>query len=227
MQLINFLKRVRKTFLTNYRRTYYSQFGEDTILRELLGKKRGGFYVDVGCYHPKKFSNTYMLHKQGWSGVNIDMEEEKIALFRLARPNDFNKVAAVSDVRQQVTVRRDRRHSLGSTIVPGLLAKEDPSLETLNVETRTLDEILGQSPWSGHEIDVISIDCEGHDFQVLKSLSLDTYQPKVVIVESHSRDIEAIIAGPMYQYLVDRNYTLRSWMHLSLVFVLEGSYADC
>jgi hypothetical protein len=224
---MNFLKRIRKTFLTNYRRTYYAQFGEDTILRELIGKKRGGFYVDVGCYHPKKFSNTYMLHTRGWNGVNIDMEQEKVNLFRLARPRDFNVVAAVSDVRQQVTIHRDRPHSLGSTIVPGLLPKEDPNLAPLTLVTRSLDEILGASPWAGKEIDVISIDCEGHDFQVLKSLSLATYRPKVIIIESHARDIEAIVAGPMYQYLVGQQYALRSWMHLSLVFVLKGSYADC
>jgi FkbM family methyltransferase len=226
MHPIEFLKRVRKTFLTNYRRTYYSQFGEDTILRELLRKRRDGFYVDVGCYHPKKFSNTYMLRSLGWRGVNIDMEEEKIQLFRLARPQDFNVVAAVSDVRQQVTIHRDRLHSLGSTIVPGLLAKEDAGLETLSLQTRTLDDILAESPLAGKPIDVLSIDCEGHDFQVLKSLSLATYQPKVIIVESHARDIEAIVAGPMYQYLVGQRYALRSWMHLSLVFVLQGSYAD-
>jgi len=29
----------------------YSQFGEDIILQKLL-KKKGGFYVDVGAYHP-------------------------------------------------------------------------------------------------------------------------------------------------------------------------------
>ena len=72
----DFLARVRKAFITDFVRTYYSQFGEDTILRELLGKKRGGVYVDVGCYHPRKFSNTYLLHRRGWSGVNIDMEDQ-------------------------------------------------------------------------------------------------------------------------------------------------------
>ena len=36
-------------------RTYYSQFGEDAVLRELIGKRHPkSSYLDIGCYHPKK-----------------------------------------------------------------------------------------------------------------------------------------------------------------------------
>jgi len=56
------IKLIRKAFITNFIGVHYSQFGEDIVLRELLKKEyKKGFFVDVGCYHPKKFSNTYML----------------------------------------------------------------------------------------------------------------------------------------------------------------------
>ena len=51
---------------------------EDLNILNFFKNKRDGFYVDVGCFHPKKHSNTYFLYKRGWRGVNIDMEEEKI-----------------------------------------------------------------------------------------------------------------------------------------------------
>jgi FkbM family methyltransferase len=224
--IFDYLAKVRKTFVTNFVRIYYSQFGEDTVLRELLGKKQDGVYVDVGCYHPKKYSNTYLLHKRGWSGVNIDMEEEKIALFRLARPHDYNVVAAISDAKREAVVFRDRSHSLGTSIVPGQIKADRDDLEELTVETKTLDEILSETRYAGRQIDVISIDCEGHDFPVLQSLSLKTYRPKIIIIESQDREIESIVASDMYRYLKSAGYRLRSWMHLSLLFVLEGSYAD-
>ena len=57
--MIKKLKLFNKAFLTNFIKFHYSQFGEDIILREILKKEiTNGFYVDVGCYHPKKFSNT-------------------------------------------------------------------------------------------------------------------------------------------------------------------------
>ena len=44
-------------------RKYYSQFGEDAVLREIIGtKSQKGTYLDIGCYHPRKHSNTYFLY---------------------------------------------------------------------------------------------------------------------------------------------------------------------
>src|SRR3989344_3238767 len=36
----------------------YTPFGEDLIIDKLLGKKKRGFYVDIGAYDPIRFSNT-------------------------------------------------------------------------------------------------------------------------------------------------------------------------
>jgi len=49
----------------------YSMYGEDLFIKEFFKKKQIGFYVDVGCYHPIDGSNTYLLYKKGWKGVNI------------------------------------------------------------------------------------------------------------------------------------------------------------
>src|SRR5690349_18388101 len=79
----------------------FSQFGEDIGLAKWfdeLFRIQRGIYVDVGAYHPIHFSNTLLLHKKGWRGVNIDMNADKIALFNKFRPDDVNVHAAVSNV---------------------------------------------------------------------------------------------------------------------------------
>ena len=86
-----YLKLLRQTFFKKVNTDFFSQFGEDRVLMEILKKKMNkGFYVDVGCYHPKKHSNTYLLNKKGWKGINIDIEKKKIRVFEMARPNDIN-----------------------------------------------------------------------------------------------------------------------------------------
>ena len=100
----------RLTFLKKINKNFYSQFGEDKILNELIPNNfTNGLYVDVGCFHPKKYSNTYMLFRRGWRGINIDMEKNKIASFNLARPNDYNFLGAISDKIEKVKIYRNQK----------------------------------------------------------------------------------------------------------------------
>ena len=72
-----------------------SQFGEDKKIIKLFNKS--GIYLDIGCFHPIRHNNTYLMYKLGWSGINIDLNPLSIKLFNFARPRDINICAAVSD----------------------------------------------------------------------------------------------------------------------------------
>ena len=78
----------------------FSQFGEDTLILEYLsGKKfvkRSNFFVDIGAYHPSRFSNTKLLSLLGWTGINVDPNPDSISLFEKARPKDINLNVGVS-----------------------------------------------------------------------------------------------------------------------------------
>ena len=219
------LKLFRKAFLTDFIKFHYSQFGEDIILREILKKEiSNGFYIDVGCYHPKKFSNTYRLYKKGWSGINIDMEEDKISLFNMVRPRDLNVLSPISDKEEEVTLYRYSKYGLGSTIDKKIASETtDDIYDKTIVKTRTLNKVINESPYKDTQIDVLSIDVEGVDFKVLKSLDIKKYSPKVIIIEDHHKKIEDILETDTFKFLVQNNYILRSWSFYSLIFVLPGS----
>ena len=219
------LKLFRKAFLTDFIKFHYSQFGEDIILREILKKEiSNGFYLDVGCYHPKKFSNTYMLYKKGWSGINIDMEEDKISLFNMVRPRDLNVLSPISDKEEEVTLYRYSKYGLESTIDKKIASETTDSIyDKTIIKTKTLNEVLNKSSYKDTQIDVLSIDTEGMDFRVLKSLDIKKYSPKVIIIEDHHKKIEDILETDTFKFLVQNNYILRSWSFYSLIFILPGS----
>ena len=73
-----------------FSRKSYSMYGEDLIINNFFKKKKKGFYVDVGCYHPIDGSNTHLLFRRGWEGINIDVNSLSIDLFKAARKNDKN-----------------------------------------------------------------------------------------------------------------------------------------
>tara|TARA_B100001063_G_C16738294_1_gene543271 strand:+ start:252 stop:923 length:672 start_codon:yes stop_codon:yes gene_type:complete len=216
--LYNKILLYRQTFLKKINTKFYSQFGEDKILDEIISKSlKNGFYVDVGCFHPKKHSNTYMLHKRGWYGINIDMESYKINSFNLARPNDFNFLGAISDKVEKVKIFKNQKFGVSSTIKKNILKDED-IIDTEIIETTTLNNVIENSPFKSKKIDLLNIDTEGNDFNVLKSLNLELYNPNIIIIETHLKKIDEIINSDIYIYLTKRKYSLKSWNIYSLIF---------
>jgi len=209
----------RQAYFKKINKDFYSQFGEDKILFEIIPKNlSNGFYVDVGCFHPKKYSNTYMLHKRGWFGVNIDMEIDKIKTFNITRPNDFNYLGAISDRIEKVKIFRNQKFGVSSTINKDII-KKDNIIDEISIETKTLNSVLELSPFKSKEIDLLNIDTEGNDFKILKSLNFEIYNPKIIIIETHLKDINNIIESEQYKYLIDKKYYLISWNIYSLIFI--------
>jgi hypothetical protein len=71
-------------------RKFYSQEGEDIKIQEYFKNFKNGFYLDVGAYNPIRASNTYLLYKKGWEGINIDADYFSYKLFNILRPKDCN-----------------------------------------------------------------------------------------------------------------------------------------
>lgn len=98
------------------KRKTYSQDLEDIFINEYFKNKNCGFYIDIGCYHPIKYSNTALLYNRGWKGINIDMNSTSIDLFNIARNRDINICSAISSTNKQVTQFIDHSYSPVNTI---------------------------------------------------------------------------------------------------------------
>jgi len=214
-------------------RKSYSQFGEDVALLSLLGKDklRGykgmfhsyqGFFVDVGCDHPVKHSNTFVLYKRGWRGVNIDIDQIKIDAFDMVRKHDTNIVAAVSPLPGEIKVYSFGKYSLLTTLDADTAKKyaDDYGKEATvsTVQARSLTDILDATEYAGKQIDVLTVDAEGHDLEVISSLDFDKYKPKVILAESHARELEKILDTPLHQYLESKGYSIVNWVGFTLFY---------
>src|SRR5215472_5813480 len=136
----------------------FSQFGEDLAICRLADQLglANGVYVDAGAYHPIFGSNTLLLHKKGWRGINADLSPERIAEFRRHRPDDYNVVACLSDRVTNVEVAHyeipssDRitdEGSLGSLSVLG-----HKPVRYSSATTTTLTSVLEASPFRFEEV---------------------------------------------------------------------------
>lgn len=193
--------------------------GEDLIIQNYLKNINNGFYVDAGCYHPLHLSNTYLLHKRNWSGINIDISQFSIDLFNFLRPNDLNIYSAVSNTDRDVTIYFQKKISQLNTIYKEISKKRmQGKIQEKNIKSQKLNTILNKSKFINRKIDFLNIDLEGADYEALQSLDFNIYRPKVICVEINDKDI---IGSNIFNFLNNLKYKLvwSSKSNLSHIFV--------
>ena len=179
---------------------------EDTEILNYFKKKKNGFYVDVGCYHPIHRNNTYLLHKQDWKGINIDVSQFSIDLFNYLRPNDLNYNCAISNKNEIVKIFYQKELSQLSTIENEQAKKVfQGNIKEKEIQAFTLDEILKKDKFKDAKIDFLNIDVEGADFKVLEGLSFDKFKPELICIEIHDKEIKD---SKVYKFLNGKNYKL-------------------
>ena len=92
----NIIQKIYNKIFCKYINESYSQEGEDMILSRYFDGQLKGFYIDIGAHHPKRFSNTYIFYKRGWSGINIDAMPGSMYEFNKYRSRDINIESAIS-----------------------------------------------------------------------------------------------------------------------------------
>ncbi len=66
----------------------YSQAGQESFVLNSLKEKRNGYYLEIGGYHSKDDSNTYLLETQyGWSGVALEIDKTRSDEYNSNRSN--------------------------------------------------------------------------------------------------------------------------------------------
>lgn len=201
----------------------YSQEGEDILLNLILDNNNG-FYVDIGAHHPYKYSNTALLHKKGWSGINIDALPESIALFNKHRPNDKNlnvgigaKEGLMTYYQFQDSAYNTFDKNQAESVISSGFQKEIKKLT--KVPIRPLRDVLSQHQDCFERIDLLDIDVEGWDLECLRSNDWNRFRPKIILVEIFSTSVEQLLETETYLFLTNKNYKLNSKLRNSCIFV--------
>ena len=183
------------------KRKTYAQQGEDLFIFNYMKKKKivNGTYVDLGAFHPIKYSNTCLLFNNGWSGLNIDLNQTAIDYFDIVRPKDNNICCAISNKEEKIKVFINSIFSPINTINKkhakkfNFVSKNELSY---TVKAKKFNSICKK------KFDFLDIDIEGSDFMVLKSINLKYFKPKLICIEI--LDINYLIK--IKKYLIKLNY---------------------
>jgi len=166
----------------------YSQFNDDIFIKKFFQNKIGT-YVDIGCHHPFKLNNTYLLYKKRWAGLNIDLMKINIDLFNIWRPRDKNICAAISSKNKTSSVYIPNNNILSTeiSIVESYanMIKEHfkNSFIKKKIKVFTFENIIKNHKIKLEKFDFLKIDIEGEDYKVLKNINLKKYNPELICIE--------------------------------------------
>ena len=195
---------------------YYSQHAQDRFVDNvLLHGKRDGVFVDVGAYDGIALSNTYYFERElGWSGLCI--EPNPLAYERLAKNRKCLSLnCGVGGHEASLAfLKLPEELELGS----GFIQYFDDSSpykdkkfidrirhdggEVINVPVRRFNDLLRSNQVT--RVDYLSIDTEGADFEILRSVDFDAFDIRVIDIEN------SCFGDRIISFLSKRGYELRA-----------------
>lgn len=195
---------------------FYSQYKQDEFLEKIVfNGYKNGFFVDVGSHDGKTINNTlYFELNNNWTGINIEPIKEIYDRLLYNRPLCINLNCAIDEINGKAEFIQNKGHTeMLSGIKKYYDKRHTDRLENENkqynstskiieINTRSLESIFTE--FNIKHINYLSIDVEGAEFAVLKSINFDNIFIDVIGFENNYKDISIQII----EYLQNKNYII-------------------
>ena len=229
------MKILKELYYNKYSKKSFSLSSVDLIIERVFSNFKDGIYLDIGCNHPIKYSNTYLLFKKGWKGINVDLDKDSIKQFNLMRKDDHNVNALItSKDNEEKDLYFYHSRSAINTISKDLAEKrENKPKKIKKLKGISINTLIERSPFQNKKINLLSIDIENYEYEALKEFKFDKYNIDVIVsevtdvdsskLELFNNSLEKIMNSKIYKLLTRNNYKLINWVNSDLVFVNKKS----
>jgi FkbM family methyltransferase len=193
-----------------------SQFGQDRYLETMVFKGyKKGFFVDVGAYDGIRINNTlYFEQNNQWTGINVEPLKDIFDKLCVNRPNSINLNYAICN---NEGTAEFICNSGCTELLSGLKDNYDPrhitrlhhentsiggSSKLITVKTTKLETVF--DTYNIKRVHYLSIDVEGAEFDVIKSINFDKVFIDVIGFENNYEDVSI----PIINYLFSKGYII-------------------
>jgi FkbM family methyltransferase len=189
---------------------YNSQIGQDKFIDEFFEKKEGLTFLDIGAHDGVSISNTFFLEKERkWKGICVEAQPSEFQKLKSNRDctcvnvavsdyngeTDFIYVEGYANMLSGISDDYNLSHMQR---IKNEVSTYGGAINTIKVPVRTLQSILDEH--NTHKIDFCSIDTEGSEFNIIKSIDFDKTEIKVFIIENNygEKTIEEFLVEKVY-----------------------------
>jgi FkbM family methyltransferase len=170
---------------------YPSQAGQDKIIKEVFfNDKRNGFFIEIGAYDGIIGSNCCHFERYlNWKGIaieasNIQFEKlkknRKCKLLNDAISEEVKEVQFM-EVMEGLTQMSGINNNFFERNLNIISNDQASKIKSFNIKTITFDQVVSKNT----DIDYLSIDIEGGEMALLKSINFNDYEIKVISVENN------------------------------------------
>lgn len=182
-----------------------------------------GFYVDVGSHHPDRFSNTKLFYEAGWTGINIDPNDEAKVQFENKRPRDTNLKLAVGEKNEVKEFFKYNETALNSfhnrdkeLIKHNFLPKGS---ELIQVET--LENILNNHVGTNlPQPNFLDVDVEGYELEVLRGNNWSKFKFSYILIEQKLDSLDSLCSTRISEFLKLLHYKPMAHNGLTTIYKL-------
>lgn len=227
------LTRILHLHTKDYKKISYSQCGEDIIIDYILEglKIDKPIFMDIGAHHPFIFSNTALFYESGCQGINIEPDPNLFKLFEKYRKRDINLNIGISDKPGELLF-----YIMSSQTMNTFSMQEAEDL-VLNHGFKIIDKIkvpvdtvsnIVKKYLNGRNVDILSIDVEGVDLQILKSIDFTEFSPTVICAETVSYSTKGLGIKDLdiINFLEDNGYMKYADTYINTIFVRKDQWIN-
>ena len=143
--------------------------------------------------------------------MNIDLSKTSIDLFDIARKNDINLNAGISNYNGFSNYYECAPHSPYNSL------SSSKGYKKKKIKIFTLDAVIHK--FDIKNIDFLNIDAENNDYNVLLGINLKNIRPKMICIEDNKFSFILINKSKIYNYLKKKNYFLFSVCGVSQIYI--------
>lgn len=214
-------------------KTSWAQQGEDLIIDFIFTWQLGcafPSYLDIGANHPSILSNSYYFYKKGCRGVNIEPDPNLIEHIRSCRPADINLNIGIGKVESELDFYRMSQSTLNTfskeTADDYKTNKQFGYPEIIGVDkvkVLPINDIL-EKYFKATTDYFISIDVEGLDLEIVKSIDYEKYRPKIICVETlvYTRDGLLDKQHEIIDFILSKGYSCYADTSVNSIFVRKA-----
>lgn len=205
----------------------FSQCGEDIILLFLIRslKLNRVQFFDIGTNDPRDMNNTYLLYMNNYRGVCVEPDPFFHKLIKKHRAGDILIPAGVSTENKgnadfylmDDSVLNTFSLEEAEKLVKGHQRKIKKKIQ---VPLMSVNEIF-ENHYDKERHVILSLDVEGYDFPILKSINFSQYRPCIICVETieFSKNLTGKKEQNIVELLTRNDYFLYADTYINSIFV--------